>query len=242
MNFYSSNDIINILQKEGYNINKRSFVYYATEKKILPEPYVHNNKPKYIDRHIDYLKAILIVKEKGNTLNEIKKELDKLNDEELKLISTMYQPFNSKEMIEETKKVYYDYANTNTTTTSMNSMANVNGMTDNLLASNNVDASNFAGLQSNIFSNSQSFVSENSSNAKSTNADFSLNSMSAFPQSVYRSAENYVSKSVDNTRMQRTIINENIVLETKNINHEILKELINQIEIIYKNNTGDGNK
>lgn len=212
MRTYSSNEIVELLTKEGYNISKRTFTYYATEKKVLPNPVNINNKNTYTEKHIFYLKAILILKDKGNTLYEIKEQLDKMNDDEIKLISEVYQPFNSMQILNETQALY-----ANTSNNAEASHLYCNGISNNIL-----------NLQDRNFANTQSLATSTTL----FNSDTTLNSS----QSSYQSN---IPKSIYNQKNKRTIINENIILETKNISNDCLKEIIHEIDNIYNKYKGE---
>lgn len=212
MRTYSSNEIVELLTKEGYNISKRTFTYYATEKKVLPNPVNINNKNTYTEKHIFYLKAILILKDKGNTLYEIKEQLDKMNDDEIKLISEVYQPFNSMQILNETQALY-----ANTSSNAEASLLYSNGISNNIL---NLQDRNFASTQS-LATSTALF-----------NSNTTLNSNQASYQSN-------IPKSIYNQKNKRTIINENIILETKNISNDCLKEIIHEIDNIYNKYKGE---
>jgi DNA-binding transcriptional MerR regulator len=234
MNYYSSAEIVNILTNEGYEINQRNFIYYATERKILPDLILNDsNRKKYTDKHLYYLKAILILREKGNTLEEIKTELDQMDDEAIKLVSEMYQPFSSKSIIEEAKNFYYSNSISNSNLLRSNSIEE----DSNIMNSYNGDSLSESAFNKSAF-NSNNNLNQEPNNINSASVSSNITSMSnSYPQSMYKSYNNdqqYLSRN------KRTIINENIILETKGIKDDCLKEIINEIENVYKKHLGDG--
>lgn len=197
MRTYSSSEIVKILKKKGFKISQRTFTYYASEKKILPKPVVYKNRLKYTNEHIEYLKAILILREKGNTLDEIKQSLDELNIEELRIITQTYKPFTSMEMIKEAKEVYKTHQKLNK-------------------GNSQLSHENF-GLIDNYTFTSQA--------ATDIIADGVANHLNNGRKSGHKG----------NSMLKRTIVSEDIILETRNIDSKTLSTIIKSIDDILNN-------
>ncbi|MEH7255004.1 MerR family transcriptional regulator [Neobacillus niacini] len=98
MNFYTAQEITDILIKEGADINLRTVRYY-TQLELIPTLELHGNKRVYTDEHLHYFRAVLTLSKTGETLASIKKTLSTLSIEEIKGIAEQFSFLDSQRIV-----------------------------------------------------------------------------------------------------------------------------------------------
>ncbi|GKU85303.1 MerR family transcriptional regulator [Niallia sp. NCCP-28] len=100
---YKGKEIEKILQAEGIDIPLRTIRYY-TQIGLLPLLELVGNQRVYTNKHLHYLRAILILQKAGDSLSAIGEELASLSLSEVENIGSKL-PFYQKERIIE-QEVY----------------------------------------------------------------------------------------------------------------------------------------
>jgi DNA-binding transcriptional MerR regulator len=78
--YFTAKEIVALLQLEGDSeLSIRTVRYYTHYDDMLPPLEMVNNKPKYTQKHVEYIRAIRTMKKTGESLEGIKSTLNSLD-------------------------------------------------------------------------------------------------------------------------------------------------------------------
>ncbi|MDK7669332.1 MerR family transcriptional regulator [Cytobacillus oceanisediminis] len=100
MDFYTAQEITDILIKEGADINLRTVRYY-TQLELVPPLELHGNKRVYTVKHLHYFRAVLTLSKTGETLASIQETLSDLSIDEIKGIAEQFSFLNSERIVQQ---------------------------------------------------------------------------------------------------------------------------------------------
>ncbi|MEK5493929.1 MerR family transcriptional regulator [Paenibacillus sp. FSL R7-0297] len=98
MNTYTAKQLAEVLQSEDPQMNLRTVRYY-TQIGMLPPLELVGNKRAYTDKHLHYLRAILVLSKGGDTLSSAQEKLADLAMDEVIKIGENLRLYQSDQMI-----------------------------------------------------------------------------------------------------------------------------------------------
>lgn len=98
MNTYTAKQLAEVLESEDPQMNLRTVRYY-TQIGMLPPLELVGNKRAYTDKHLHYLRAILVLSKGGDTLSSAQEKLADLAMDEVIKIGENLRLYQSDQMI-----------------------------------------------------------------------------------------------------------------------------------------------
>jgi len=110
MDTFTAKQVTEIIQKDDPKMNLRTVRYY-TQIGLIPPLELVGNKRVYMDKHVQYLRAIITLSRTGETLAAIQEKLRDLSMEDIEKIGDQISLFNPGRVLEsETHQITEDVA------------------------------------------------------------------------------------------------------------------------------------
>jgi DNA-binding transcriptional MerR regulator len=97
---FTAQEIVDNLKQEGDIEATLRMVRYYTQIGLVPDLELHGNKRVYTERHLDYFRAIRTMSRTGQKLDDIKRDLQKMDSARIKKIGHQMSNYTSEKLIE----------------------------------------------------------------------------------------------------------------------------------------------